>query len=140
MKLRTALHILTLATLAPATALYAGDVKIIANPSVAETSVSADDLKGIFLQTKNSLGSAHVIPVLHKGGVLEDSFCQKYVGRNDSALQTYYRSLVFTGRALMPKEFDTDDEVVAYVAKTKGAVGFVSASAKLDGVVVLAVK
>jgi hypothetical protein len=140
MNLRTTLQLLALATLAPATALYAGDVKIIANPSVAEQSVSADDVKGIFLQTKESLGSTHVVPVLHKGGSLEDSFCQKYVGKNDSALQTYYRSLVFTGRALMPKVFETDEEVIEYVAKTKGAVGFVTSTAKLSGVVVLTVK
>lgn len=120
--------------------MLAGDVKIIANPSVTQTEVSADDLKEIFLQNKNSIGSAHVTPVLHKGGPAEDEFCQKYVGKPDATLQTYYRSLIFTGKAVMPKAFATDEEVIEYVSKNKGAVGFVSASAKVDGVVVLHVK
>jgi len=140
MKIRSALHILTLAGIAHASALFAGDVKIIANPSVSEQSISSEDLKSIFLQTKNSLGSAHVLPVLHKAGPLEEAFCTKYVGKNDGALQTYYRSLVFTGRAMMPKALDTDEEIVEYVAKTKGAIGFVSSTTKLEGVITITVK
>jgi ABC-type phosphate transport system substrate-binding protein len=140
MKIRNALQILTLAGIAQASTLFAGDVKIIANPSVTEQSISSEDLKNIFLQTKNSLGSAHVLPVLHKAGPVEDAFCTKYVGKNDGALQTYYRSLVFTGRAMMPKALETDEEIVEYVSKTKGAIGFVSSTAKLDGVVTLTIK
>jgi hypothetical protein len=140
MKIRTVFQILTLAGIAHASSLFAGDVKIIANPSVSEQSISSEDIKNIFLQTKNSLGSAHVLPVLHKAGPLEESFCQKYVGKSDGALQTYYRSLVFTGRAMMPKALDTDEEIVDYVAKTKGAIGFVSSTTKVEGVVTLTVK
>jgi ABC-type phosphate transport system substrate-binding protein len=55
-------------------------------------------------------------------------------------LQTYYRSLVFTGKASMPKTLAADTEVVAYVAKTKGAIGYVSASAATEGVKTLEVK
>jgi ABC-type phosphate transport system substrate-binding protein len=40
----------------------------------------------------------------------------------------------------MPKSVANDAEVVAYVAKTKGAVGYVSAAASTDGVKTLEVK
>jgi len=43
-------------------------VKVIANSSVAANSISADDLKGVFLLEKNSVAGAHVEPVLAKGG------------------------------------------------------------------------
>jgi TonB family protein len=39
----------------------------------------------------------------------------------------------------MPKALHTDEEVVAYVARTRGAIGYVRASATLDGVKTLAV-
>ena len=119
----------------------AGDVKIIANSGVAASNVSADELKNVFLATKTSLSDgSHVEPVLAKGGPVHEEFVKAYLGKTDAALQTYYRSLVFTGKASMPKAFGTDAEVVAYVAKTKGAIGYVSSGAGTAGVKVLEVQ
>jgi len=119
---------------------HAGGVKVIANPSVAATSISAGDIKDVFLLDKDSLGGSHVDPVLIKGGPVHEAFLKDFLGKSDTALQAFYRSLVFTGKASMPKMFATDAEVVAYVAKTKGAVGYVSSGASTDGVKVLAVR
>jgi ABC-type phosphate transport system substrate-binding protein len=124
-----------------ATAMNAADLKIVANPGVGASSISADELKGVFLATKTSLGDgSHVEPVLEKGGATHEAFVKEYLGKTDAALQTYYRSLVFTGKASMPKTLATDAEVLAYVAKTKGAIGYVSAGAGTAGVKVLEVK
>jgi ABC-type phosphate transport system substrate-binding protein len=62
------------------------------------------------------------------------------VGKSDAALETYYRSLVFTGKGSMPKSFASEADVVAYVAKTKGAIGYVSAAANTADAKVLEVK
>lgn len=119
----------------------AAEIKIIANTSVGATSVSADELKGVFLATKTSLSDgSHVEPVLAKGGAVHEAFIKEYLCKTDAALQTYYRSLVFTGKASMPKTLGADAEVVAYVAKTKGAVGYVGAAAGTAGVKTLEVK
>ena len=120
---------------------WATELKVIANPSVTASSVSADELKNVFLETSNSLSDgSHVQPVLAKGGAAHQAFLKEYLGKTDSALQMYYRSLVFTGKASMPKEAASDAEVVAYVAKTKGAIGYVSADANTPGVKTLTVK
>ena len=119
----------------------AADLKIIANPSVGASAVSSDELKGVFLATKTSLSDgSHVEPVLEKAGAVHESFIKEYLGKTDAALQPYYRSLVFTGKASMPKTLGADAEVVAYVAKTKGAIGYVGASAATTGVKTLEVK
>jgi ABC-type phosphate transport system substrate-binding protein len=118
----------------------AGDVKVIANSSVGASSVSADDLKSVFLQDKTALSDgSKVTPVLQKGGAAHDEFVKKYLGKTDDALQTYYRGLVFTGKGSMPKALGSDDEVVDYVAKTKGAIGYVSGGANAAGVKTLQV-
>jgi len=119
--------------------LRAADMKVIANPSVSASAVSADDLKDVFLENKDSLGGSHVDPVLEKGGAAHEAFL-KVLGKSDSALQTYYRSLVFSGKGSMPRELTSDAEVAAYVAKTKGAIGYVSAEASAPGTKVLEVK
>ena len=110
-------------------------VKVIANPSVHVTSISARDLKSVYLEEKSSLaGSGHVEPVLAKAGPAHEAFLKHVLGRTDSDLQMYYRSLVFTGRGSMPKTLDSDEAVVAYVAKTRGAIGYVSIGADAEGV------
>jgi ABC-type phosphate transport system substrate-binding protein len=119
---------------------WAGDAKVIANPSISAGSISASDLQSIFLEESSSLGGTHVEPVLEKGGPAHEAFLRQYLDKNDSALQTYYRSLVFTGKGSMPKALASDAEVVAYVARTKGAIGYVSAAASTEGVKVLDVK
>src|SRR5260370_33468976 len=81
---------------------YAGravDLKVIANPSVSVSSISADDLKNVFLATKTSLSGSHVEPVLEKDGPAHQAFLRQYLGKTDAALNTYYRSLVFTCKA-----------------------------------------
>ena len=124
-----------------AVAIQAAEVKVIANPSVGASSVSADELKRVFLLTRNSLDDgSHVEPVVAKGGAAHEAFLRDYLSKTDSALQTYYRSLVFTGKASMPKALGSDAEVAAFVAKTKGAIGYVSAGAAAPGTKTLEVK
>lgn len=119
----------------------AAGVKVIANPSVQTSVVSSEEIKGIFLATKTSLpDGGHVEPVLLKSGAVHTAFVKQFIGRSDAALETYYRSLVFTGKGLMPRILASDAEVVGYVMKTKGAVGYVSAAAAASGVRTLEVK
>jgi len=118
----------------------AAEFKVVANPSVKASEISIDDLKGVFLATKTALpDGSQVEPVLAKAGAAHEAFL-KDLGKTGPALSTYYRSLVFTGKASMPKICASDADVIAYVAKTKGAIGYVSAEAKAPGTKTLGVK
>jgi len=137
---RFALIVTAVLILASVPGLAAG-VKIIANPSVKADSVSADELKSIFLEESSSLrDGSHAEPVLAKSGTAHEEFVKAYLGKSESDLQAYYRSLVFTGKGSMPKMVNSDAEVVAYVAKTKGAIGYVSDGTSADGVKTLVLK
>ena len=119
----------------------AGGVKVIANSSVKADSISAEELKNVFLEESSSLADgSHVEPVLAKGGATHEAFVGHYLGKSDSALQIYYRSLVFTGRGSMPKAVSSDAEMIAYVARTKGAIGYVSSEAGAEGAKTLQIK
>jgi TonB family protein len=118
----------------------AGDAKIVANPSVRANAITPTDLRSVFLQDRRSLGDgSHVEPVLSKGGTVHETFLRQYVGKSDDALRTYYRTLVFTGTGTMPKFLDSDAEIIRYVARTKGAIGYVSRDCLTPGVKVLAI-
>ncbi|HLH01320.1 MAG TPA: hypothetical protein VKX25_01000 [Bryobacteraceae bacterium] len=116
-------------------------IKIIANPSVRTSSLSRDDLSRIFLMTKASLeGTGHVEPVLERSSPASHAFLRAYIGRTEAALMAYYRSLVFTGKGTIPKTFASDSATAAYVARTKGAIGFVSADTAAPGVKTLQIQ
>jgi ABC-type phosphate transport system substrate-binding protein len=135
-------HVLLVPVLAFAsvTGGIAADLKVIANPGVTAAAISAAELKGIFLGTKTSLGDgSRIEPVLLKSGPAHTEFME-YIGKSEAALETYYRSLVFTGKGSMPKSLASEAAVVAYVAQTKGAIGYVSSAAATAGVKTLEVK
>lgn len=117
------------------------EVTVVANASVGVSEISADDLKRVFLGAKNSLSDGSAVePVLMQGGAAHESFLKEYVGKTDAALRNHFKSLVFTGKGSMPKSFASDADVVAYVSKTKGAIGYVGSAAAAAGVKRLAVK
>ena len=121
--------------------VIAADVKVIANGSLKADIISADEVKSVFLEKSNSLrDGTHVEPVLEKDGPVHEAFLHEYLAAGtDDDLQSYYRALVFSGRGSMPKQLGSDAEVVAYVARTKGAIGYVSADTIVEDVKTLTI-
>jgi TonB family protein len=120
--------------------LMGADIKVIANGSVKADMISASEVKSVFLEKSNSLGDGtHVEPVLEKDGPVHEAFLHEYLEGSDDDLQNYYRALVFSGRGSMPKQLGSDAEVVAYVARTKGAIGYVSAETVAEDVKTLTI-
>jgi hypothetical protein len=115
-------------------------VKVIANKSIAKTQISSRQVMDIFMLEKDSLEGSQVQPVLQKDGQVHDAFLSQYVHLKAAALQSYYKTMLFSGKAAMPRSFGSDAEVVDYVAKTKGAIGYVSASAATNDVATLEVR
>jgi len=120
--------------------VLAGDVKIVANLSITANSISPREIRSVFLAERNSLKEgSHVEPVFERSGLTHEIFLREFLRQNSESLQTYFGALVFTGKAAMPKSFDTDEEVLAYVIKTRGAIGYISPSASTEGAKVLAI-
>jgi hypothetical protein len=116
-------------------------VRLIAHPGVPISQISASDLKGVFLVTKTSLpDGSRVEPVLLRLGRTLDDFAKAYVGKTANGLENYYRSLVFSGKGTMPRILRSDAEVLDYVRRTRGAIGYVSAEANIEGVKLLEIR
>ena len=67
-------------------------------------------------------------------------FSQEVLGRSISAVRNYWLQIVFSGRGVPPPEFPSDEDVVRYVAREPGAIGYVSHRADTRAVRVLTVK
>lgn len=119
---------------------FAGTFKVIANPSVRADSITPAQLRSVFMEESRSLGDgSHVEPVVARRGDAHEEFLKQYLGKDSEELQTYYRSLVFTGKGSMPKTLDSDAEIADYVAKNKGAIGYVSDQEPANGVKILTI-
>jgi hypothetical protein len=118
----------------------AADFQVVASKDVAADSISTDELKRIFMLSKNSIGATKVTPVVQKAGAAHDAILKECLGMSPDELQTHYKSLVFTGKAVAPKAVASDAEVISFVAMSKNAVGYVSATAITMGVKKLEVK
>ena len=52
----------------------------------------------------------------------------------DRQFSIYWKRLIFTGKGTPPTSFASDEKVVAFVARTPGAIGYVSTKAELKDV------
>ena len=130
MKTFVLLAVLAGAAAAPA---VTSEVQVIANPGIGVAELTSDDLKGIFLGAKSTIGGAAVEPVFEQTGAIHEAFLKNYLGKSDVALRNHFKTLVFTGKGAQRKAFASDAEVLKYVVGTKGAIGYVSASADTAG-------
>jgi ABC-type phosphate transport system substrate-binding protein len=62
------------------------------------------------------------------------AFSLHVLNRSVDAMRSYWQQRIFSGRDLPPPELESDDAVLRYVASTPGAIGYVSANAKLQNV------
>jgi TonB family protein len=116
------------------------EIKIVSSPDLRAETIAAGELKSLFLLQRRTLRDGTSIePVLQKPGAVHEAFLKEYLGRDGEEIRAYYQGLVFTGKASMPREMSSDAEMVAYVARTRGAIGYVSGGANTDSVKVLTV-
>jgi ABC-type phosphate transport system substrate-binding protein len=55
-------------------------------------------------------------------------------GRSVSSIKIYWQRQIFSGREVPPPEFDNEAQVIDFVSKNPGSIGYVSANAKLTTV------
>lgn len=61
-------------------------------------------------------------------------------GRSVSAIKNFWQRQIFSGRDVPPPELPDDNKMLDHVRSHPGAIGYVSPSAKVDGVKVLIVR
>ena len=102
-------------------------VAIIVNKDVADTTMTQKDVESTFLgkNTKWSDKSKVTIFAL-KSGDVHKTFLEEYMNLTPAKFKSYWKKQVFTGKADAPKDFKDEKEMIESVAKTKGAIGYVS--------------
>ena len=111
----------------------AAELKIIIHPSNSARAVDKGFLSDAFLKKVTRWPSGETIRPLDQrpDTAVRRSFSRGILKRTVAAVRSYWQQRIFSGRDVPPPELDSDASVIAYVERTPGAVGYVSADAKL---------
>lgn len=116
--------------------------RIIVHPANPAARIARTEVVAIFLKTAYRWSDGPlVMPVEpRRNSPLREKFSMDFYGKPASAMTLYWNQKIFSGKGFPPLEKATDAEIVAYVKSTVGSIGYVSASADVSGVKVLALK
>jgi ABC-type phosphate transport system substrate-binding protein len=109
---------------------------IIANKNNTVTSLSKKEISDLFLKKKTKWADGTTVaPVdLNANSKTREDFSQQIHGKGTSAIRSFWQQAAFSGTASAPPEKASDAEVIDFVKKNPGAIGYVPASANTDGV------
>ncbi len=117
---------------------YANDVKIIVNECVATTSLKKTEIKNIFLGVTTKWPDKQKIYfVVNKEPEVHNIFVRKYLKKSPSQFNACWKRKLFAGKGKIPTMLKTEKDIIEYVEKTKGAIGYVATEALTKNVNVI---
>lgn len=113
--------------------------KVITHPANPVTSLSKTEVSKILLKKVSKWDTGQWVKAVDQGGKgsVREVFTKEIHGRSLSSIKRFWQRQVFSGTDVPPPELANDKEVLEYVRKTEGALGYVSVDAPEDGVKVL---
>lgn len=116
------------------------EVVFIANSSVPTNSLSKTQLKDIFLGNQVKWPDNIQIKVVTlKKGDIHKEFSKNYMQKSTSQFKMYWKKMVFIGKGSAPKKFESENDLVSFVADTEGAIGYISPGTQPEGIKVLSI-
>ena len=99
-------------------------------------------LSQIFLKQITRWEDGEIVrPVdLSPDSLVRRTFSRDVIGRSVAAVRHYWQPRIFSGRDVPPAELDSEEAVLHYVAKYRGALGYVSPTVTLAGLKKLSVR
>lgn len=119
-----------------------GSFRLIVNPANPVGGVDRTFVAEAFLKKTTRWPNDELIrPVdLEPDSPVRRRFSDEVLKRSVSAVKSYWQQMVFSGRGLPPPELDNEDQIVRFVLKNPGAIGYVSGITNVEGAKVIAVR
>jgi len=104
------------------------EVAVVVNPQNA-SEFSRNYLKKIFLaKTKKFPSGESAVVVGQKAGSdIRKEFLKNLLNKSENQMKAYWSRLIFTGKALPPKEIGSDMEVKKLVNENPALIGYIDA-------------
>lgn len=114
---------------------------IIVNNAVNQATLTKEDVQLIFLGKKKKWHDGQRIRVaaLKRGAVNED-FLSEYIKKTPSKYSSFWKIAIVSGTGHPPKFFDSEEELIDYVSKEDGAIGYISPKTNYEKVKTVTIK
>ena len=110
-------------------------IRIIANKDTPINSISINTLSEIYTGTKTKWDNGDKIFIaLLKKGPSHTAFTKEVVGIPHKELTRIWKKAIFTGVGTPPSIVNTETEMIAFVASTKGAIGYISSDTSNENI------
>ncbi|MBN2372491.1 substrate-binding domain-containing protein [bacterium] len=119
---------------------YVNDIVIIGNKDVPVDSLTAHDIRSIFLGEMIKWRNNQIIIFVISKTKTHEDFLSKYIGNTAAQYRNYWRKMVFTGKSRSPRSFETDEEILDHVANTSGAIGYIPSGIYSDKVKIISIE
>ncbi|MBU0994203.1 MAG: substrate-binding domain-containing protein [Proteobacteria bacterium] len=118
-----------------------GDVLLIANKSVKQTSFTKGDVNLIFLGKKKKWDDGQMIKTaVLKEGATHEAFLNEFVDKTPAKFSSFWKLVIVSGTGYPPKSLGTEADMIDYVSREEGAIGYISSSTPHDNVNVMEIK
>ena len=116
--------------------------RVVVHPNNASSALDRKFIADAFLKKLTRWGDGEIIrPAdLDPENAARKRFSEDVLRRSVTAVKSYWQQLVFSGRDVPPPELSTDEEVIQFVLKHTGGIGYVSGNANLDRVKALTIR
>lgn len=105
--------------------------EIIANSSIFQETISKRELRSIFsLKLRQWRTGERIIVVTYSdetsaGKTYHANFCKDALGVFPHQLQQAWDRSIYSGTGIPPKKVDSLEEMLKFISRTKGAIGYI---------------
>ena len=111
-----------------------GGFKIIVNASNPTASMARKQLQRVFLKKQQKWPNGFEITVVDQNAdeAARKAFSKAVLNKDPAAVEAYWTKLIFSGMGSPPLKLASDAEVMDFVGKNVGSIGYVSDRTRLD--------
>ena len=112
----------------------------VVNPSVKTPAFTADQIRDLLRGKRLAWDDGSKVIVVLSRDPSADAALMHFLDLNNQQFRIAWKKLVFTGKATLPEQVDSDELVADYVSRTPGAIGLMDKAKVKDGVRVVAIE
>ncbi len=102
-----------------------GEIVIVASKEFPIYTMNKADLKKLFIGKQTTIQNSFIHPTIQKSKPIHKRFLKTFLKMNARQFARTWQKLVFTGKAQMPKKFNSDTELLEYLARNNDAIGYI---------------
>ncbi|MBU0996043.1 MAG: hypothetical protein KJ737_26405 [Proteobacteria bacterium] len=99
----------------------------IGSPDIFESTLTKNDIKDIFMGKKKKWAGGKAITLtVNDQADLQKNFTKAYLRKTPAQFINFWKYQIFVGNGNLPKFFTDENQLIDYIEKSEGAIGYIS--------------